>query len=178
MLFTSNTAPAGWDAANIEVMSLVDHRRKTLVRGGTFGRYLPSGHLIYMNRGTLFAVPFDLDRLEVHGTPVAGAGPSRLQLHTRLGAVRFLPNRNADLPQRRVGRRTVYRAMAGCAGKTQPLLAKPDAYMRPSLSPGRERLDWRYDGTGTTSGSTNGRRDTMTRLTFGTEHIRSPSLEP
>ncbi len=39
------------------------------MRGGTFGRYLPSGHLVYVNRGTLFAVPFDVDRLEVHGTP-------------------------------------------------------------------------------------------------------------
>ena len=43
-------------------MSLTDRRRKTLQRGGTFGRYLPSGHLAYVNRGTLFAVPFDLIR--------------------------------------------------------------------------------------------------------------------
>jgi hypothetical protein len=50
-------------------MSLADHRTKTFVRGGTFSRYLPSGHLVYVNRGTLFAVPFDVDRLEVHGTP-------------------------------------------------------------------------------------------------------------
>ena len=50
-------------------MSLADRRTKTLVRGGTFGRYLPSGHLVYINNGTLFAVPFDLDRLEVRGTP-------------------------------------------------------------------------------------------------------------
>ncbi len=69
VLFTASPTAAAFDAANIEVMSLADHRRKTLVRGGTFGRYLPSGHLVYVNRGTLFAVPFDVDRLEVHGTP-------------------------------------------------------------------------------------------------------------
>ena len=69
MLFTASANGTGFDGANIEVMSLADHRRKTLVRGGTFGRYLPSGHLVYVNRGTLFAVPFDVDRLEVHGTP-------------------------------------------------------------------------------------------------------------
>src|ERR1700674_5127135 len=46
-----------------------DRRRKTLVRGGSFGRYAPSGHLVYINKGTLFAVPFDLDALAVRGTP-------------------------------------------------------------------------------------------------------------
>ena len=29
-----------------------------------------SGHLVYIHDGTLFAVPFDLDRLEVKGQPV------------------------------------------------------------------------------------------------------------
>jgi serine/threonine-protein kinase len=49
LLFTSNSVTGGFDGANIEVMSFKDHRRKTLQRGGTFGRYLPSGHLIYLN---------------------------------------------------------------------------------------------------------------------------------
>jgi dipeptidyl aminopeptidase/acylaminoacyl peptidase len=31
---------------------------------------VPSGHLIYMQNGTLFAVPFDLDRLETMGQAV------------------------------------------------------------------------------------------------------------
>ena len=69
MLFTAFTR-GSYDAANIEVMSLANHRTKTVVRGGVFARYLPSGYLVYVNRGTLFAVPFDVDRLEVHGTPV------------------------------------------------------------------------------------------------------------
>ena len=53
----------GFDDASIEVMSLGDRRTKTLLRGGTYGRYVPGGHLLYVNRGTLFAVPFDLDTL-------------------------------------------------------------------------------------------------------------------
>ena len=32
-----------------------------------------SGHLVFLRRGTLFAVPFDVDRLEIRGTPDAGA---------------------------------------------------------------------------------------------------------
>jgi Protein kinase domain/WD40-like Beta Propeller Repeat len=52
VLFTASATTA-YDAANIDVLSVADHRRKTLVQGGTFGRYLPSGHLVYVNRGTL-----------------------------------------------------------------------------------------------------------------------------
>ena len=51
------------------MVSLRNGHRKALVRGGAWGRYLPLGHLVYINQGTLFAVPFDADRLEVHGTP-------------------------------------------------------------------------------------------------------------
>jgi serine/threonine-protein kinase len=32
-----------------------------------YPRYLPSGHLVYVTKGNLFAVAFDLDRLEVRG---------------------------------------------------------------------------------------------------------------
>jgi len=61
VLFTaSKTTYAGFDDASIEVMSLGDRHKKTLMRGGSYGRYVPSGHLLYVNRGTLFAVPFDL----------------------------------------------------------------------------------------------------------------------
>src|SRR5215471_11120284 len=68
VIFSAYSSLYGLDSATVEVLSLRDGRRKTLVRGGTWGRYLSTGHLVYINKGTLFAVPFDLDRLEVHGT--------------------------------------------------------------------------------------------------------------
>ena len=49
--------------------SMASGQRKTLQRGGFYARYLPSGHLVYMHEDTLFAVPFDLKRLEVTGHP-------------------------------------------------------------------------------------------------------------
>jgi len=61
VLFSAYHSMTGLDGATIEVQSLRNGRRKTLVRGGTFGRYLASGHLVYINQGTLFAVPFDPD---------------------------------------------------------------------------------------------------------------------
>ena len=72
LLFTLATAATadGWDKAQIVVQSLKSSERKTLVSGGSDGRYLPTGHLVYALGGVLFAVPFDLRRLAVTGGPV------------------------------------------------------------------------------------------------------------
>ena len=43
--------------------------KKIVWPAGYRGRYLPSGHLVYAREGALFAVAFDLDRLEVTGQP-------------------------------------------------------------------------------------------------------------
>ncbi len=72
VLFTGAVAAsaAAFNSANIEVLSLKSGEVKVVRRGGSFGRYLPSGHLIYFRQGTLYGVSFDLGRLETHGAPV------------------------------------------------------------------------------------------------------------
>jgi Tol biopolymer transport system component len=163
VLFTAGIG----DTANIEVMSLADHSTKTLVRGGTFGRYLPSGHQVYVNRGTLFAVPFDVDRLEVRGTPApvldqvnynATAGSAQLDF-SQAGTLIYRSGGAGG------GLLTV--AWLDGAGKTQPLLAKPGVYARPSISPDGQRLTIEVtEGSGTDIWLYDWQRDTMTRLTF------------
>ena len=66
----SNATAGGWDDANIEVFSFKTGQFKIVQRGGYFGRYLSSGHLIYVHQETLFAVPFSAARLETQGMPV------------------------------------------------------------------------------------------------------------
>ena len=174
VLFTVNTATTGFDGANIEVMSLADHRRKTLQRGGTFGRYLPSGHLIYVNQGTLFAVPFDMDRLEVRGTPApvldqVGYNPVSGSAQLDFSQTGTLIYRSGG-----AGGGLVTVQWLDAAGKTQPLLAKPDSYDRPSLSPDGNKLAistsdiWVYEW----------QRDKMTRLTFGPTASGYPIWSP
>jgi serine/threonine protein kinase/Tol biopolymer transport system component len=73
VLFTGSRGPGvgeGYEDANLEVLSLKTGKVTVLHRGGYFGRYLPSGHLTYVQRGTLFAMPFDLATLKTRGTPV------------------------------------------------------------------------------------------------------------
>jgi hypothetical protein len=53
------------------VLSLRTGERRLLLEGGTYARYVLSGHLVYARAGGLLAVPFDLKRLEVTGPPVS-----------------------------------------------------------------------------------------------------------
>jgi eukaryotic-like serine/threonine-protein kinase len=58
-----------WDQAEI-VAQVPGSQPKVLVRGGSDARYVPTGHLVYAVGDVLFAVAFDLSRLEVKGGPV------------------------------------------------------------------------------------------------------------
>jgi serine/threonine-protein kinase len=69
LLFTSNTAAATQTDASIVVQQLGASERK-VIQKGYHGRYLPSGHLVYLHEGTLFAVAFDPARLQVTGPSV------------------------------------------------------------------------------------------------------------
>ena len=51
--------------ARIAVVTLDTNEQRVLVPGGSHPRYSPTGHLVYGVGGTLWAVGFDLDRLEV-----------------------------------------------------------------------------------------------------------------
>jgi hypothetical protein len=64
VLFTLRTGEVEWDTASIVVVQdLTTGARKVLVNGGTDGRVLPTGHLVYTSATTMFAVPFDETRL-------------------------------------------------------------------------------------------------------------------
>jgi serine/threonine protein kinase len=58
------------DDASIAVLDLSTGKHKTLIKGGAYPRYVPTGHLVYARRGALIAVPFDAQHLEVTGTPM------------------------------------------------------------------------------------------------------------
>jgi Tol biopolymer transport system component/predicted Ser/Thr protein kinase len=69
ILFTIGTE-GSFDRARIAVLDLKTRRSRVVVNGGSSARYVPSGHLVYVRGGTMFAVPFDLKRLAVTGSEV------------------------------------------------------------------------------------------------------------
>jgi eukaryotic-like serine/threonine-protein kinase len=164
VVFSAYSSMYGLDSATVEVLSLRDGRRKTLVRGGTWGRYLPSGHLVYINKGTLFAVPFDLDRLEVHGTPTPVL--EGIAYSTAWGSAQIDFSRTGALVYQssRAGAGLVTVQWLDSSGNARPLLPVPGNYLFPTLSPDGRRLAltsagdiWVYELG----------RGSMTRLTFG-----------
>jgi eukaryotic-like serine/threonine-protein kinase len=74
VLFTvgpEGSVVGGWDTAQVAVQTLKSSERKVLISGGSDGRYVPTGHLIYALGGVLFTQPFDLGSLSVSGSPVS-----------------------------------------------------------------------------------------------------------
>jgi hypothetical protein len=69
VLFSVFKSGMGVEGARIEAVSLQDRRRKIIQRSGAWGRYLPSGHLIYLEKDQVLAAPFDVNRMEVRGPP-------------------------------------------------------------------------------------------------------------
>ena len=68
VLFTASRPAA--DAGDLLVVDLDTRMRRTVLRDATGGHYVSSGHLVFVRGGDLWAVRFDLDRLQAIGEPV------------------------------------------------------------------------------------------------------------
>jgi hypothetical protein len=68
VLFTAVATSRDSKDSNIVVQSLRNGERKVVHRGGSNARYV-AGYLVYANESTLFAAPFDLERLELSAEP-------------------------------------------------------------------------------------------------------------
>jgi eukaryotic-like serine/threonine-protein kinase len=107
-----------YDSANIEVCTFKTGECKTVLTGGFFGRYLTSGHLLYIRRNTLFAVPFDTDRYTVLGTPE----PILDDINNRMADWSFDSSRNGSfvyVSQQAEPERSIF--WMDHAGRTLPL---------------------------------------------------------
>ncbi len=170
VLFTANTSINHFDEADIEVYSLATRARRKLHRGGTYGRYLAApgggGYLVYVNRGTMFAAPFDLGRLAVKGTPAPVL--QDVSYSPSFGSAEFDATRDGTLIYAAggsTGEGLVTLRWLDSAGKTEPFLARAGDYLCPKLSPDGRRVAlasggdiWIYDGQ---------QQGTLERLTSG-----------
>ena len=140
VLFTILSTVGTVQNAQIAVLNLQTGEQKVLVPGGSYPRYVPTGHIIYGVEGTLRAVAFDLGRLEVQSDPV----PVLQGVVTKLsGAASFSVADNGSLvylaqgSQGSVGRTLVW---VDRQGREEPIKAPARAYMRPRPSPDGTRV--------------------------------------
>jgi serine/threonine-protein kinase len=173
VLFTAAPSMTAMENANIEAVSLKTGQVKIVQRGGYYGRYLPSGHLLYVHLGVLFGVRFDAERLEVRGTPVPlledfvgnpATGGGQFDF-SAVGTFVYAAGKNAA--------QAWQVAWLDSSGKMQPFIAA-GAYAHPRLSPDGRRLALLANGDIYIH---NEERDTSTRLTFS-GHANSPIWAP
>ncbi len=143
LLFTTSrgAGPSRWDEAEIVVQRLGSGARKVLWTGGSDARYVPTGHLVYALGDVLFAVPFDLQNLELTGGPIPVVEGMQLANRTASanydfsanGSLVHVPHFAGTTPDRIL-------ALVDRTGVATPLNATPAEYLSPRLSPNGQLL--------------------------------------
>ncbi|HYN09475.1 MAG TPA: protein kinase [Vicinamibacterales bacterium] len=124
-----------WNDGDVVVQPVSGGARRALITGGTDGRVLPSGYLIYWRDDALWGQAFDERALQLTGGPVqleegvrtsfAGTGTGVGQFSVAdNGTLVFVPGANALLTLVWVDR----------LGKAEPIGAPPRAYRHPRIS--------------------------------------------
>jgi serine/threonine-protein kinase len=133
VLFTITAVRGGLSDAQIAVRDS-SGTIKTLLHGGHHAHYVPGGHLVFAVGGALRAVGFDLDRLEVLGTPVEVVPHLAT---TATGAADFAVAANGmlvyvDAPGAAAGLTPTW---VDRAGNETPTGVPPGSYQYPRLTP-------------------------------------------
>ena len=164
--------------SQIAVLSPVTGEQKVVVRGGSYPQLSSTGHLLYGRQGTLWAVGFDLDRLETVGDPV----PVQEGVLTKpLGAADYSVSANGSLVYVSGGAGGLFSLVwVDRQGREEPFPSlEPGDYAHPRLSPAGDRLAveltgadgrdiWVYDLA----------REVFTQLTFETADDTHPVWTP
>ncbi len=66
VIYTGYSTPI--ENARIMALSLKSGEQRVLVEGGSFGRWAPTGHLLFVRDGKLMAAPFDCRKIAVTGS--------------------------------------------------------------------------------------------------------------
>jgi Tol biopolymer transport system component len=166
LLFDAMTSTFNWTKAQLVVESVGTGERQNLIQGGWQPRYASSGHLIYAQRGSLMAAPFDLQRLALTGTPVPVVEGVRQS--TTTGAVQYSFSATGSLAYVPGAVQSAQLRLVWVTrnGAEQPLAAPARGYVFPRISPDGRRIAvgvmdqetqvWLYDLS----------RETLTRFTF------------
>ena len=166
------------EESQIAVLSL-DTGEYKVVLGGAYPRFSPTGHLLYGVQGNLWAVGFDLSRLETVGDPV----PVQEGVLTKdQGSADFDVSENGSLIYVPVGAASTGQRVLVWVdrdGREEELLAPPAPYETPRVSP-----DGRYVAVEVRDPENPDvmvydlQRETPTRLTFDPGFDRDPLWSP
>jgi Tol biopolymer transport system component len=188
VLFTSSNSLSKYESANIDVLNYKTGERTTVQRGGYFGRYLPSGHLLYIHEGVLFAEPVGGSSLKPQGGPIPIL--EDLASISTSGAGQFDISRTGIFVYRsgKAGPQVwslvtldgaALKGGAESSSKKLALLAKPGAYYTPRFSPDGRKLALGIEsGNGVDISIYDVQNDVLSRLTFSGQVSFNPVWTP
>jgi serine/threonine-protein kinase len=175
VLFTAYSTPI--ERSRIEILDLRTGERKDLVEGA-YGRFVPSGHLLFVRGNTVLAVPFDLGRRAVRGQAVpvlddiAVASPD--------GIAGFAVSDDGTLVYLRASAFNAPSELVWVdrAGRETRALDRPAQYDNPALSPDMRRLAVQITEGGSDIWVYDFAREVFSRLTRHTGVARNPVWTP
>jgi eukaryotic-like serine/threonine-protein kinase len=143
LLFTNAFSTQGLAGYQIIVQSLKSGERKVLFKGVN-ARYLPTGHIIYSlpdnNSNNLFAVPFDLNKLEVTGGQVSILEGVGGYAFSESGTLVYVPQSAVATGTASTVSPKSTLVWVDRQGKEEPLGAAPDAYTGLKISPDANKV--------------------------------------
>ncbi|MDH4068976.1 MAG: protein kinase [Ignavibacteria bacterium] len=158
---------SSFDEATIVVEHLTTHERREIVRGGSWGRYLRSGHIMFSRGETLYAVAFDIETAMSTGPPLPVIEGGMMNPFS--GTANFDVSENGIMIYTPVGPLSLTNntlAWFDRGGTVTPVM-KPGPYANASISPDGSKIVmsvraanddiWIYDLV----------RSSLSRLTFG-----------
>jgi serine/threonine-protein kinase len=142
LLSATTSASASFGDGHIALLSLENGQVRTIIDHGFHARYVPTGHIVYMVDGHLMAVPFDVKRLEVTGSPAPLV--EGVHVNTSVGEASFAVSPTGLLiyaPGPAVSS-TAERTLAWVdrQGHEEAIPAPPHAYVSARLSPDGLRI--------------------------------------
>ena len=133
VLFTVMAFPI--EDSHIAALSLSTGEQEVVLRGGSYARYSPTGHLVYAAGDGLRAVRFDAERLEASGSPVSvvdgvstkASGAASFSLSDN-GTLAYVPDAVGTMAARTL-------VWVDREGREVALAAPPAPYESPRISP-------------------------------------------
>jgi serine/threonine-protein kinase len=144
-----------WNNAKIVLFSLSTGERRDLLEGGSDARYIPTGHLIYAHRATLFAIPFDLRSMKTTGSPTAVLEGVARSAGGRTGVVQLSASQNgsiAYLSRPDDPNALFFMGFSDRSGKVERLNLPVGHFTSPRISPDGKRIAFAASAVSSESG--------------------------
>jgi serine/threonine-protein kinase len=144
-----------WNNAKIVLFSLSTGERRDLVEGGSDARYIPTGHLIYAHRATLYAIPFDLSSMKTTGSQTAVIEGVARSAGGRTGVVQLSASHNGSIAY--ISRpddpnALFFMGFADRSGKVERLNIPIGGFKSPRISPDGKRIAFAASAVSSESG--------------------------